>query len=152
MAAACSVSALSHILPAPHRRPHPAPAKRPTTTTAALTETLEARGVLGDVKARLRAEIFQALNDDVSCRCQLFPHDLATAVPPRQGLTSKPLDPRPQTESCPALSRENLLINELIREYLEYNKYKYTLSTMLAGEPHQPLLFISFSLSLCLLH
>lgn len=45
-----------------------------------------------------------------------------------------------QSERPPQLSRENLLINELIREYLEYNKYKYTASvfgpeTGLSGAP-----------------
>lgn len=33
----------------------------------------------------------------------------------------------------PPLSHENLLINELIREYLEFNKYRYTASVLTAG-------------------
>ena len=32
------------------------------------------------------------------------------------------------------MSSENLLLNELIREYLEYNEHKHTLSTMIAGK------------------
>ena len=55
-----------------------------------LKDTLENRGVLGQVKARIRAEIFAALDDN--------------SLPP------------------PKLSNENLIINELIREYLEYYK------------------------------
>ena len=38
-----------------------------------------------------------------------------------------------QAESRPPMSSENLLLNELIREYLEYNEHKHTLSTMIAG-------------------
>lgn len=67
----------------------------------ALRETLEARGVLGQLKARIRAEVFNALDD--------------------------------QSEPRPPLSHENLLINELIREYLEFNKYHYTASVLTAG-------------------
>ena len=39
-----------------------------------------------------------------------------------------------QYEDKPSLSNENMLINELIREYLEFNKYKYTLSVLMTGE------------------
>nr|XP_047922327.1 centrosomal protein 20 isoform X6 [Anser cygnoides]XP_047922328.1 centrosomal protein 20 isoform X6 [Anser cygnoides] len=66
----------------------------------ALKEALEKRGVLGQIKANIRAEVFHALDD--------------------------------QSEPRPPLSRENLLINELVREYLEYNKYKYTASVLTA--------------------
>lgn len=38
-----------------------------------------------------------------------------------------------QSEARPTLSNENLLINELIREYLTFNKFKYTESVLLAG-------------------
>ncbi|XP_068711581.1 centrosomal protein 20-like isoform X1 [Montipora foliosa] len=65
-----------------------------------LKETLENRGVLGQIRARVRAEVFGALDD--------------------------------QSEPRPSLSNENLLINELIREYLSFNKYKYTESVLLA--------------------
>nr|XP_027325129.1 centrosomal protein 20 isoform X3 [Anas platyrhynchos] len=66
----------------------------------ALKEALEKRGVLGQIRANIRAEVFHALDD--------------------------------QSEPRPPLSRENLLINELVREYLEYNKYKYTASVLTA--------------------
>lgn len=74
-----------------------------------LKETLENRGVLGQIKARMRAEVFHALDD--------------------------------QLESRPPLSNENMLINELIREYLEFNNYKYSLSVLMAetGQPQTPL-------------
>ncbi|XP_043945096.1 centrosomal protein 20 isoform X2 [Protopterus annectens] len=74
-----------------------------------LKESLEKRGVMGQLKARIRAEIFSALDD--------------------------------QNEPRPVLSHENLLINELILEYLEYNKYKYTASVLKAesGQPEVPL-------------
>uniref|UniRef100_A0A8C5F126 Centrosomal protein 20 n=1 Tax=Gopherus evgoodei TaxID=1825980 RepID=A0A8C5F126_9SAUR len=63
----------------------------------------------GTNKARIRAEVFNALDD--------------------------------QSEPRPPLSHENFLINELIREYLEYNKYKYTASVLTAesGQPEVPL-------------
>ncbi|XP_073884416.1 centrosomal protein 20 isoform X6 [Macaca fascicularis] len=67
---------------------------------AVLKDTLEKKGVLGHLKARIRAEVFNALDDD--------------------------------REPRPSLSHENLLINELIREYLEFNKYKYTASVLIA--------------------
>ncbi|XP_072539355.1 centrosomal protein 20 isoform X2 [Salminus brasiliensis] len=75
----------------------------------ALREALEARGVLGQLKARIRAEVFQALDD--------------------------------HSEVRPPLTHENLLINELIREYLEFNKYRYTASVLTAesGQPEAPL-------------
>ncbi|XP_059934731.1 centrosomal protein 20 isoform X1 [Mesoplodon densirostris] len=76
---------------------------------AVLKDTLEKRGVLGHLKARIRAEVFSALDDE--------------------------------SEPRPSLSHENLLINELIREYLEFNKYKYTASVLIAesGQPIVPL-------------
>ncbi|XP_010177600.1 PREDICTED: lisH domain-containing protein FOPNL, partial [Mesitornis unicolor] len=74
-----------------------------------LKDTLEKRGALGQIKARIRAEVFNALDD--------------------------------KSEPRPPLSHENLLINELIREYLEYNKYKYTASVLTAesAQPEVPL-------------
>ncbi|KAJ6664763.1 hypothetical protein lerEdw1_005735 [Lerista edwardsae] len=76
---------------------------------AVLKDTLEKRGVMGQIKARIRAEVFNAMDD--------------------------------QREQRPALSHENLLINELIREYLEFNRYKYTSSVLTAeaGQPEIPL-------------
>ncbi len=43
-----------------------------------------------------------------------------------------------QDETRPPLSHENVLINELIREYLEYNHYKHTLSVLIpeTGQPN----------------
>uniref|UniRef100_T1JPF1 Centrosomal protein 20 n=1 Tax=Strigamia maritima TaxID=126957 RepID=T1JPF1_STRMM len=70
-----------------------------------LKETLNRRGILGQLKARIRAEVFQALDD--------------------------------QSETRPSLSNENLLINELIREYLEFNQYRYSAS-VLKAESGQP--------------
>ena len=70
-----------------------------------LKETLENKGVLNQVRARIRAEVFNTLNE--------------------------------QTEVKPTLSNENFLINELIREYLDFNKYNYTKSvlTVESGQP-----------------
>jgi lisH domain-containing protein FOPNL len=73
-----------------------------------LKETLEERGVLSQIRARIRAEIFSTLNDS----------------PPNR----------------PDLSNENLIINELIREYLAFNGYQHTLSVFLpeSGQPQSP--------------
>jgi len=70
-----------------------------------LKETLDNRGALNQIRARIRAEVFSALDD--------------------------------QTEPKPVLSNENMFINELIRDYLEFNQYKYT-STVLMAESGQP--------------
>ncbi|XP_061535747.1 lisH domain-containing protein FOPNL [Phycodurus eques] len=80
-----------------------------TELKCAVRETLESRGVLGQLKARIRAEVFDALDD--------------------------------QREQRPPLSHENLLINELIREYLVFNKYRHTASVLTAesGQPQVPL-------------
>ncbi|XP_054848214.1 centrosomal protein 20 [Eublepharis macularius] len=80
-----------------------------TELKAVLKDTLEKRGTLGQIKARIRAEVFNALDD--------------------------------QSEARPPLSHENLLINELIREYLVFNKYKYAASVLTAesGQPEVPL-------------
>uniref|UniRef100_A0A8C5WMA7 Centrosomal protein 20 n=1 Tax=Leptobrachium leishanense TaxID=445787 RepID=A0A8C5WMA7_9ANUR len=63
-------------------------------------DTLDKQGVIGQLKASVRAAVFEALDDE--------------------------------NEPRPTLSHENLLINELIREYLEFNKYKYTVSVLTA--------------------
>ena len=78
-----------------------------------IKDTLENRGVLGQIKARIRAEVFKSLDD--------------------------------QTDSKPPLSNENMIINELIREYLEFNKYRYTASVMVAGKysPLRNILFLT---------
>ena len=74
-----------------------------------LRETLENRGALGSVRAHLRAEVSNALED-------------------RTGLAR------------PEISDENLIINELIREYLVFNRYRSTLSVLLpeSGQPETP--------------
>ncbi|XP_068607437.1 centrosomal protein 20 [Brachionichthys hirsutus] len=75
----------------------------------AIKGTLESSGVLGQLKARIRAEVFSALEN--------------------------------QREPRPTLSHENLIINQLILEYLEFNKYRYTASVLSAesGQPKVPL-------------
>lgn len=70
-----------------------------------LRETLEQKGVLNEVKAKIRAEIFTALDSE--------------------------------NVGKPPLSNENMVINEMIREYLEYNKY-YNTASVLVTETGQP--------------
>lgn len=74
--------------------------------TVVIKETLENTGVLGDLRGRLRAEVFKALED--------------------------------RTIERPKLPSENLLINELIREYLLYNNYHNSLSVLMQ-ESKQPI-------------
>ena len=77
--------------------------------TTVIKENLEKRGVLNDVRARVRAEVFKALDDKAVQR--------------------------------PKLIGENMIINELIREYLLYNNYHHTLSVLVqeTRQPEQPL-------------
>ena len=72
--------------------------------------------MLGQIKARIRAEVFNSLDD--------------------------------KTDSKPPLSNENMVINELIREYLEFNKYKYTSSVMSAGTVVVIFIIYSYRLNL----
>ncbi|KAK7112368.1 centrosomal protein 20-like [Littorina saxatilis] len=77
--------------------------------TEVVKKSLEQRGVLNQVKARIRAEVYSAID-------------------------------RP-AEGRPVISNENILINELIRDYLEFNKYQYTASVLTAesGMAKEPL-------------
>ena len=74
----------------------------------ALKETLEEKGILNNIRASLRATIFEVIETD-----------------------DKPK---------PKLSDENLIINELIREYLKYNNYMHSSSVFIAesGQPIEP--------------
>ena len=71
----------------------------------ALKETLEQRGVLNQIKAIMRQEIYDSIEKDDN--------------------------PKPE------LSEENLLINELIKEYLNYNNYSHS-SSVFQAETGQP--------------
>ncbi|RNA23522.1 lisH domain-containing FOPNL [Brachionus plicatilis] len=74
-----------------------------------LKDALDNKGVINNVKAKLRAEIFCVLEDN--------------------------------TLEKPMVSQENLLINELIREYMEFNRYQYSKSVFLkeSNQPSVPL-------------
>ena len=79
----------------------------------ALRDSLDQRGVLNTIRATIRAEIFNALEDQDAV-------NVNTA------------------ERAP--SSENHILNELIREYLEYNGYLNTLSVFHpeTGQPTTP--------------
>ncbi|DBA70853.1 TPA: hypothetical protein ACH3X2_011622 [Trebouxia sp. C0005] len=72
---------------------------------AAVTNSLESSGTLQQLRAQVRADIYQSLES-------------------------------PQEAALP-LSRDNLVINELLREYLQFNGYRNTLSVLLP-EARQP--------------
>ncbi|CAL8358837.1 unnamed protein product [Boreogadus saida] len=76
---------------------------------SAVRDTLESRGALSQLKARIRAEVFSALEDG--------------------------------SEPRPPLSHHNLLINQLVGDYLEFNQYRYAASVLKAesGQPEVPL-------------
>ena len=61
---------------------------------ASLKETMIKRGILNKIKAEMRQEIYEALDNDDN--------------------------PKPK------LTRENFIINELIKEYFNYNDYNYS--------------------------
>ena len=71
----------------------------------ALKETLEQKGVLNEIRAKMHQSIFEAIESD----------------------------DKPQ----PKLSNENLIINALIKEYLDYNNYLHT-SSVFQAESGQP--------------
>lgn len=74
-----------------------------------LKEHLEQNGTLNEIRSKMRAEIFNTLNNQ----------------------------PKKQDQ----LTNQNLIINELIREYLVYNNYNYTNSVLIpeANQPARPL-------------
>ena len=77
--------------------------------TSVIQQTLENSGVLSNVRGRLRAEVFKALDD--------------------------------RSVERPKLPSDNLLINELIREYLLYNNHHHTLAVLMqeTRQPQAPL-------------
>ena len=84
----------------------------------ALKETLEQKGVLNEIRAKMRQSIFEAIESD----------------------------DKPQ----PKLSNENLIINTLIKEYLDYNNYLHTASVFQAesGQPKLDRNFITSQLNI----
>ena len=84
----------------------------------ALKETLEQKGVLNEIRAKMRQSIFEAIESD----------------------------DKPQ----PKLSNENLIINALIKEYLDYNNYLHTASVFQAesGQPKLDRNFIASQLNI----
>ena len=84
----------------------------------ALKETLEQKGVLNEIRAKMRQSIFEAIESD----------------------------DKPQ----PKLSNENLIINALIKEYLDYNNYLHTASVFQSesGQPKLDRNFITSQLNI----
>ena len=66
-----------------------------------LKEALENKGTLSELHSKLRAEIYNTLEDN--------------------------------TYEKPRVSQENLLINELISDYMQFNNYKYSRSVFAKG-------------------
>jgi lisH domain-containing protein FOPNL len=68
----------------------------------ALRGALEDKGVMNEIRSKMRSELFKILEDD--------------------------------TYEKPRISQENLLINELIRDYMEFNSYRYSKSVFIKGK------------------
>ena len=77
-----------------------------------LNEALENKGVINELKSKLRAEVFTILEDN--------------------------------SYEKPKVSQENLLINEMIREYMEFNHYKYSKSVFVKGKFFKYIYFVMF--------
>jgi lisH domain-containing protein FOPNL len=75
----------------------------------ALRETLDRRGILGTMRAHLQSEIFSAIDSQVPGPPALPACDVIWLNMRRTR----------QDDARPMLSYENMLMNELIREYLE---------------------------------
>ena len=67
-----------------------------------LKEHLQQSGALDQIRAKLRGEVFKALNEGEE-----------------------------EAETAPTISRENLILNELILEYLEFNQYNHSASVLM---------------------
>ena len=78
--------------------------------TTALKETLQRTGTLDNVRAQLRATILQNLSDSLPSATTAAASNATPPTPPI----------------------ENILINELISEYLSFNGYNQTLSAFAA--------------------
>ena len=108
---------------------------------AALRETLERKGTLDRVKAQIRAEVFHSMDAE------------ARRVARRVRVTRVRLIPfhhtRAQGDAHPLLTHEHLLLNEAIREYLQFAGYEHTLSVFMAGAPSALLPYASTSPTFC---
>ena len=76
---------------------------------SSLKETLINRGVLNKIKAQMRQEIFNIIDND--------------------------------QDSKPNLTKENLIINELIKEYFKYNNYNYALNVFQSETGQNKIIF-----------
>jgi FOP N terminal dimerisation domain len=146
-------------------RPSLCPPCIPLRAPAAVKDSLDRRGLLRHLQANVRAHVYKVLLEAEVCRwkqvgCASF---CCTSTPlrlHRQGgawetptthqhtppatvlslLLHSPWWTRTQQDAPrPQPSDENLLINELIREYLIYNGYRDTLSVFIpeTGQPQQ---------------
>ena len=91
-----------------------------------MADSLENSGKLEQLRAKVRAGIFDALERPQASIEGVHGHYLSW---------SKPHNPETSLfqETAVPLSRDNLVINELIREYLLFNGYRNTLSVLLPG-------------------
>ncbi|EPY28108.1 lisH domain-containing protein C16orf63 [Strigomonas culicis] len=90
---------------------------------SAMRESLEANGTIDQVKAELRAAIFQSLAE-------------TTTTDP----TNNHLNSSSASQITPPVPPENMIINELIREYLAFNGLEHSLAVfqLESRTPGQP--------------
>lgn len=82
-------------------------------------ERLENAGVLNELRARIRAELLSTMEGKVTP---------SLVIVARVKLRADLQESKP-----PPLCNENLLINELIREYLLFNRYHCSSAVLQAG-------------------
>jgi lisH domain-containing protein FOPNL len=103
---------------------------------SALRLKLEHTGALRRLRAQLRADVTHALEND-----EARLHRVPSRLKPLRSLCSPNAYGRAQPPPSAAVPDENLLVNELIREYLQFNGLTSTLSVLLSetGAPAVPL-------------
>ncbi len=104
-------------------------------TLAAVTDSLENSGTLQQLRAQVRAGIYDALESP-----QVLLYVCSSQPIANVPCSDTHLPGLRVQEAALPLSRDNLVINELLREYLLFNGYRNTLSVLLPGLQSQALL------------
>ena len=96
-----------------------------------MTDSLENSGKLEELRAKVRAGIYDALE---SPQVQSVYHKRSAKDTQHSQCLLPALHLSALQEAALPLSRDNLVINELLREYLLFNGYRNTLSVLLPGD------------------
>lgn len=99
------------------------------TLKAAMRESLEANGTMSQIKAQLRAAIFQSLSEATSSASTAYAGDGTSVSDDQKAQFPSLFREFRGAASPPPPPPENYLINELIKEYLAFNGLEHTLAT-----------------------